>query len=325
MRKQLMKKLFSLILIASFFSCQDHFEPKDYQGSWVPANAEEQILPLPVISFHNDSIFFTDSFTFTKGGTFEIKNGKIHTQFHNENLNNTFSFKKKDSFIFIGNTQYYLMKHWWQDYKAHYDLISIDTQNKISGDTLSKYNNGFHLFRNSSDSLKIKLNDKYGRFEDIPQFIFRTDGKSIPTNVIYIGATLKLEDLLRAYYYLSCVNQLKVVLVTKVELEKNQYHVVFDYIEDWNLSLLLQLFSDESKKHISCDFCEGRSIQLKGQAEKLIINSKNDFLQLQKIDLQKSYLISISSQLNLKDYLEFKQILKAVKHRNKAQIRTEFF
>ena len=216
-----MKRLLFLLFIFTLQSCKDHFEPKNYQGSWVPVNTQKEILPLPHIGFHNDSIFFTDAFTFSKGGTFKIVNEKIHIQLHDEELCETFSFRKRDSSIFIGNTEYNLITQWLQDYKANYQLISIETDNKISSDSIFEYDSGFHLFRDATDSLKIKLNDRYGRLDDIPRFVFRTDSFRYPENLIYLGQNTALKDLINCYYQLALVNNHKATLVTNLSIVKN--------------------------------------------------------------------------------------------------------
>lgn len=316
-----MKKIVFLGLSILFFSCQKSFHPEKYQGCWAAAGDDLHFLPLPTINFKNDSIFFTDTFTHVSAGNFSIKGNKIKISTHNETFEKEFRFHEKDSSIQYGRNIYYLKPHWKPNYLGKYELLNINTSNRISFDSLSKYDTGFHLIQDYDNTVKVKLNEKLSGLEDIIPFTFRTSFKNYKGNVIYLGKGITLKDLVDCYLELTKINQLKVILVTNFDLNSNEYNILPERINIWNH----QVYNHFKNEPIFNGFSGNiRSEYIRYHSPLIIsINSKEDFGKINQLKSEHNYIISTNKLLSLKDYFELKDLILDIKKEKGIQIRTE--
>jgi hypothetical protein len=317
-----MKQLLTLLIAFAFYSCKDSFNPKKYQGSWIAFDEEGAYSNRYTISFEGNSILFTDLYSYTKQGIYQIESNKITIKLRDETFEKPFYFRKKDSSFLIESKRYRLITGWPKDTLERYQLVDVSTQYKISGDSLAKFDSGFHLFRDSTDSLRIKLNDKYGYYDQIPHFVFRTDSFRYPTNVIYVGKKIKLNDLVKCYYQLALVNHRQVLLVTDVSIIKNEYSTINESIEIWDEDLYEEFENIEPPNGFEND--NKYNFLKKYRPQTIQIHSKEDFYKLNDIQSTKNYIIAIDQSLELKEYFELKRQILQIKRETNNAIRTEF-
>ena len=235
---------------------------------------------------------------------------------------NAFSFRMKDSSFLFGTTRYHLLPWILKDTLAKYPLLGNTTSYIISSDSLAKVDSGFHIFRDSMDSLRLKLNDRYSEFDRIPQFVFRSDSFHYPTHAIYLGENTTLQDLLLCYYQLARVNHLKVFLITNLRILKNEYSILPEKIELWGEQIStffkneepVYYKSENTRKHFLTNY----------KPQILQINSQKDFIKIDSIKNAKNYLISINTNLSLKEYITLKEEILRIKKARKNTIQTEF-
>ncbi|APZ46812.1 hypothetical protein BW723_11185 [Polaribacter reichenbachii] len=304
-------------------SCKEKFNPNEFKGTWFILDKDQSISNLPYITFRNDSVFFEDMFTYTTLGKFKITRSKIFYYFKKDTLNYEFNFSSKDSTITIDSNEYFFLDGFSYDSKfIDYQLANIYTKNIISSDSLSKYNCGFHLFKDSKDSLKLKLNDKETNdFELIPRFAFQRH-KPNEVVVIYIGEKIKLKDILKCYVKLSTVNIKKAFLLTGHNFKENNYNGFLDDFEIWRSQI--NLFLKEKIEPVYSDELSRKKYIQNYNPKIIIINSKNDFEKLSDIKTITNYLIQINSEMSIEEYISLKEKVFQIKIKYPKKIRTEF-
>lgn len=316
-----MKKTTLLLAIIIFFSCQEDFNPKNYKGNWFPYN-DSIYKPLPHIIFKNDSIFFNDINSFIKGGKFKIKKNQIIINFEFDSLIKDISFRKKDSLLLFDGNKYFLYDYLTDEKLIQYKLIGIDTKSKISIDSLRRFEAGFHIIKDTNDSVRLKINDQLTKFSDIPAFVFNQPVHfDILCTPIYLGENIELKDLIKSYYQLVLSNRPIVALITNFNLEKNEYDVHIEKIEIWN-EQITNHFKSIIDYH-EFDINNRVFFINKYKPISIIINSSKDFNSIDTLDDKYNYLISINDKLPLTDYIYFKEKLLEVRKERKTKIRTE--
>ena len=322
-----MKRLILLYLFFSLFSCQEKFNPNEFDGAWINFN-ENYNSYLPSIIFKNDSVYISDSYIYTKKGNYNITRNKLSLFFKDDTLTFKFSYKSKDTTIFIGNKKY----GFWEDYYSNvdffsYELANLNKKRNISADSLSKFDNGFHLFKNSQDSLKIKLNDKItSDLQQIRSFACCTEsyrGKlQVPASVVYIGKEVRLKDIIKIYFPLFSVNLNQVMLVTGFDLKYNLYEGYLDKFEIWDEQDALHL---ETKIEVPISIDNNRKLYIKKYSPQILtIDSSSDFNKLKSLTKENNYLIQINTNMDLKTYIKLKEKLSKIRELQKIRIRTEF-
>lgn len=310
----------SLIIL---LSCKEKFNPNEFKGTWFILDKDQSISNLRNITFRNDSIFIEDRFTYPTKGKFKITRSKIFYYLEKDTLKYEFNFNSKDSTITIDSNKYYFLDGFsYVTNFIDYKLANINTKNIISSDSLSKYNCGFHLFKDSKDSLKLKLNDKETTdFELIPRFAFQRHRPN-EVVVIYIGEKIKLKDILKCYVKLSTVNIKKAFLLTGYNFKENNYNGFLDDFEIWRSQI--NLFFKENNEPVFSDELS-RKKYIQNYNPKIIkINSKDDFEKLSGFKINTDYLIQINSEMDLENYISSKEKIFEIKLKKPKKIRTEF-
>ncbi|APG64800.1 hypothetical protein LPB136_05235 [Tenacibaculum todarodis] len=323
-----MKKLLFISLIITFISCQDKFEPNKYNGDWINMDEDGGFSSLPSIIFKNDSIYFSDAYTYTTKAKFKINRNKISYFFKNDTVINKFNFSSKDSTITIGKNIYYFLKE-YSDFSelTDYNLIGIKSKEKVIANSLYSSSIGFHLFKNKNDSLNLKLNDRVtSNLNELSYFINNT-GIHDPftfSTTIYIGKEVNLKNLINCYIRLTANNRNKSLIITDYNFKENSYSIFYDRISLWENQL--EIFYKENKiPPVPPNLENYRNKYLKKYSPKIItINSSKDFNLLENINKESVYLISINPEMEIETYLKLKEKLIEIKRKRKVRIKTEF-
>ena len=319
-----MRLLLLFILAGFLISCQDQFDPQKFGNTWFPDYEHGDYSAQPFIKFNKDSIHFIDIFDYHAVRKYEVKNRSIHIEHGDSTIIKNFKFSSKDSTLVIADKRYlYYPDYYPLEDDIRYQLIGLESPLKTTAKELHRYETGFHLI-STNGTVKLKLNDRLRSFDDIPAFVMNTSPHfDLLGNVIYIGQGIQLKDVISAYYQLASINQLKVVLVTNFDLATGFYNIQFDRIDIWN-EQLHTYFLPEHLEVPHFDINNRNHFLKKHDPIIVEINSKKEFSKLEPINPNRSYLISISNDLDLIDYLALKQKILEIRKRTKTKIRTEF-
>lgn len=310
-----MKRLILLITLFSFISCKEKFNPKEFKGTWFLFGNNDS-LASPVITFKNDSIFLEDSFCYPLNYKYEVKDDKFVCISNSDTLIFKFNFERTDTTLTFDKQKYFFSEgHLHNNSPKEYELINTNSKNKITIDSLNTFKSGFHLLKDSDKNLLLKLNDKYTNDLNIlTHFAFQSH-KPIDTQVMYIGDDVNLTELIECFKKLYQVNTKKAMLITCINMKKKSYCGFLDEFEFWDR----QLFEMNSEP-ISRSNNSRKKFIIKHKPTVIKIYSKKDFEKLNHINKKDKYLISISSNLKIEDYINLKEkIFKIDKN-----IRTEF-
>ena len=231
-----MKKLIVLISVFLLFSCDKKFNPNEFKGSWVSLDKNESFNEvLPMFSFKNDSIYLSEIYTYGLKGKYELKNNNIKFFFKKDTFQHSFKYDSRDSSIYIKGNRYVNYPGFliWSEF-IDYELLDLKKEKNITSDSLLKFDNGFHLFNDVNDSLRLKLNDKItSDFESIPRFVVGHHKFKFNGSVIYLDKNLKVRDLIKCYTKLWQVNIKSHLLITGYDVKTNRYSGFKDKIEFW--------------------------------------------------------------------------------------------
>jgi hypothetical protein len=319
-----MKRIFSLILLFFLFSCKEKFNPNEFKGSWIPIDDNKDIISLPVITLKKDSIYVEDLYTFITKGNYKLKNNSISFNFLSDTLKYDFKFNRIDSTISINKIKY----GFWEGYSYDlllkgYQLINLNKENNITVDSLRRFDNGFHLFKDRNDSIKLRLNDKItSDFNLIKGFSQGPIHFDIPISVIYIGKNVKLKDLLKCYFQLYSINKVASMLITDYNLENNLYGGYCDRFFFWEKQIDDFSFNKVERPRLSDNNRE--KYLHKYSPEIIAINSLDDINKLKGITFESNYLIQVNTDMNIETYISLKEKISEIKKREKIRIRTEF-
>ena len=314
-----MKNTLYFLFIIIIISCNKEFNPYKYKGTWININDDYSISSYPSITFRNDSIYLEDIYSYVLKGKFKIFKNEITYYFNNDTICNKFYFNHKDSTILVGKNKFSLWKNYSEDNNyQNYKLLGIKSLEKITQDSLMRFNNGFHMFKTHDNSLKFKFNDKVTLDKkNIISFSLNVPSHyDIPTSVIYLGKKINLKDLINCYIEMWSINKRKVLLITGYDIQTNSYYGFLDNFSFWERQFdSLSNFKIKMPK----SNLNNRGLYLEKYSPILInINSEKD-LDLLKINKNKNILISINSNIHLNTYFKLKEIIKDYKN-----IQTEF-
>lgn len=318
-----MKKIALLIICIFIISCQEKFNPEEFKGTWgnvYDDNVEWKFKP--TIIFKKDSIFFQDLYSFSINAKYKIDQNKIKLYFKKNTVDYKISFNRKDSILTINNRNY----DFYEDFSFYknlktYKLINLEREKNITADSLSRFELGFHLFKNERDITMLKLNDDittdFSSFHEFTHNNLRIHFDLLGM-VVYVGKDIELKDLIKLYREISYINRKKVFLITGFNLEKNLYGGFIDRIYFWN-SQLESIKNEHFKKPHLFEGNKENFIS-KYNPKIIIINSRKDLKKLNSINKKDKYLISISSNLTIEDYINLKERIFNID----KNIRTEF-
>lgn len=314
-----------VIILVLIFSCKEKFNPNKFKGGWISLDQNESFNEiLPTLTFKKDSVFLEDIYTYLLKGKYNLTRHNITLYLKNDTINYDFKYISKDSVIYIGKNKY----NFWEGYNYNskfidYELLDLDRIRNITPDSLIKFDNGFHLFKDSKDALKLKLNDKFtADFNMIQRFVFGHHQFKFYGSVIYLDKKIIVKDLIKCYVQLYQVNKLNNLLITSFDLKTNSYSGIKDRIELWQEQVDLIVGKKiEPVKPIVLT----RKQYLKKYSPKIIkIDSDNDFEKLTYIGVDNNYLIQINSELSIEKYIYLKEMILKIKRSNPDRIKTEF-
>jgi hypothetical protein len=320
-----MKKILFLLLLSIFASCQEKFNPDNFKGSWISLDSNESFNEvLPVFSFKKDSIYLSEIYTYGLKGKYELKNNNIKFFFKKDTFQHSFKYDSKDSSIYIKENRYVNYPGFliWSDF-IDYNLLDLKKEKNITSDSLFKFDNGFHLFKDSNDSLKLKLNDKItSNFNMIPRFVIGHHQFKFNGSVIYLDEKLIVGDLIKCYVKLWQVNIKSHLLITGYDLKTNLYSGFKDRIEFWQEQV--DSIVDERMEPIRSKVITRKQYLKKYSPKSIYINSKNDIYKLETLEFKNNYLIQINKDMSIESYTLLKEKILQIKNNQKIRIRTEF-
>lgn len=320
-----MKRLIILVLFLFLFSCQEKFNPNDFKGSWISLDSNESFNDiLPTFTFQNDSVFIETLHTYGLKGNYKQKNNKIILFLKNDTLQYRFNYNSKDSSIFINGNKYFNYPGFFnKKHFLNYELIDLNKEKNITSDSLNKFDNGFHLFKDSKDSLKLKLNDRItADFEMIPRFVIGHHQFEFNGSVIYLDENLVVRDLMRCYAKLWQVNIKSHLLITGYDIKTNLYSGFKDRMEFWQEQI--NFIVEEKVVPIRPKVLTRNQFLEKYSPKIIHLNNMKDISLLESIDMKNNYLVQINVNLNLDAYISIKEKVTEIRKNNNIRIRTEF-
>lgn len=316
-----MKNIFFFLFIILIISCNKEFNPNHFQGDWINNNGS--LTSLPTITFKNDSVYFSDLYTYTSRAKFKIEKNKITYFLKKDTLIHEINFTPKDSTLFINKVKYsYYDGKYNKSYFTDYELINIAKLGTITTDSLSRFDAGFHLFKDKSRVTKLKLNETItSDFNELQNFHYDIHF-DLPITVIYLGKDVKLIELIKCYYQWVRGKRTS-MLITNYDFKTNTYNGLLDRFYFWNSQI--DFYSNEKKEPYYPSLLEdNREFYLKKHNPKIIIiNSHLDSRLLKSINKDHNYLISLNPKMNLKTYILIKQKVSEIIKKG-IVIRTEF-
>jgi hypothetical protein len=319
-----MKKLLFFLSLLTLLTCNERFNAKDYKGTWINIDENQSFSHLPSITFRNDSVFLEDIYTYVTAGRFKIIRNNIFYYLRKDTLKYNFSYNSKDSTIIIAKNKYiFLEEYSYNSSFKVYDLINIRKENVVSSDSIVKFDGGIHLFKDSSGSLKLKLNAKIANsFKMLPRFVLFKDKFDDSFPVIYVGYGVTLKDLIKVYIQLWSVNVKSSMLVLDLDIKRNLYSAYFDEFDFWDEQLAL--LSNRKIEATEADKNNNRKKYLEKLSPEIIeINTSDDFKKLKDFNKQHHYICKVNKDLSIEDYIALKEKIAERKKEN-LMIRTEF-
>ncbi|WP_299109986.1 hypothetical protein [uncultured Tenacibaculum sp.] len=327
-----MKKIALLLIITSFFACHEKFEPHKFNGFWFHNDNTDNRFNLPSVIFKNDSAYFFDVYQYAKKSKYKIHNNQISFFFKNDTLVQKVTFESKNLILYLDNHKYNLWKNnsIFNDIIDH-DLIGVKTKSKIQSNYIKRFESGFHIFKDTTDSLTFKLDNTYTHNkEKLIEFILHNTNAhfDIPSFVIYIGKDITLKDLITSCYQeLFLTNLRQVLLITDFDFEKNTYSGIIERFDFWDFQIQNYISINKLSPYPRQPLLKENNKDYyleKYYPKQITINTKEDFHLLNTSLDKQNLLISINPNLDLKDYFELKQLIQAIKKDRKIKVRTEF-
>lgn len=305
-----------LILSIVIVSC-NKINEQDLLGEWSTLPITDST-EYHTLIFEKNKIKLIDSYEFIESGSYEIKGHKLIITLRNNNIIVTpISDIKKDSITIFEKTYYKGLELGNVNYYV-YDLLGLKSKKRINPESSSGL---FHVYK-SNDLLVIRYGDRLIEPSDLRRVIFSGHG-ILPSEIeLFIGNQINLEDLKEIYYNLKNCQIRKVNIIVN-KYAPLDYRIITDYIE---------IFDDDEENYfinsppsMRTEYYETRRSYLEQNTEIIEIKVKNDIYKLQKLTENKKYLVSISNDLEINNYLRLKELISNLKKAKKLRIRTEIF
>ncbi len=310
-----MKRLLYILLIILFFSTCQQGEKKDLTGEWIIIPCSDN-LDFLSIKFSNDKVLLIDEFERVQIGKYHLKKNELLIDLNKYKLKTKVKYFNKDSIELFDNVYYsgLNMSNFELD---SYNLISVESDYKLSYDNYSFF---FHFYR-FKNQLKIRFNDKYIDFNDIPRALYGGHNKMSPFVHFFIGENINLSDLNRLYYELKSWGIDRINLIVDKPNSKD-YRLILDKIEIFDDDLSNFIISKE-RPPLEISSRLTRKEFLKNNIKHIHIKENKDIDLIKDLNNNHNYLISIKEKIDLKIYMEILKITNKIKRERKAKIRVE--
>ncbi|MBC6993360.1 hypothetical protein QWY85_16920 [Neolewinella lacunae] len=315
-----LRNLIPIIAALLFASCKE-ITKEDLKGDWiaVPNGCDEPLFD--GINFKENGVELFGSDSFKETGGFQIRNGVIKIPLDRDDL--TFETEiqhwEEDTLVIFDSLIYHRNREITHFDFEEYELIGIGTEAYLS--KANDFNYVMHYYRTADNLIKVRLGDKATTLDEIPLFLANGNGNR--RIVVYIGKGITLNDLKNLYYRLASVQQLRITLGTKRD-GFSSTHIFADIIEIWwddLVSHLEKLPTPQPPPPPPTDFTSKESY-LTEMGEEVEIFAKDDFRKIEDIATGKKYVVSISSNLSVENYIGLKKLVVRKRKLNN-QIITE--
>ncbi|SNR15487.1 hypothetical protein [Tenacibaculum jejuense] len=342
-----MKKLFYLSLVFVLISCSKVIKKEDLQGVWICNYKAHSNSFFHEIYFKNDSITLIDFFDYSFKGKYEIQGDSLRIYLKNKTLKKKIDLQQNDSIVILNNSTFLRHSNIIENEYITYNLINLDSNIKIHYDSLSTNHKTFNLIKREN---KFILED-YSGFDNLNLKLYNYPVHTIfITYNILLNREITLRQLKNILSKINLTSHCKINLITKIDLQKELYHVFPLIINSWEedlkklqkenkelyhvFPLIINSWEEDLKKlqkenngfpprpPITED--ENKASYIEAYHPELLqIKSKQDFDKIQHIKPNSHYLISINIELPVQEYLKLTQKLNFIRKDKNTRIRTE--
>ena len=317
-----MKKLLYLYLVFSFISCSKTIKKEDLQGVWIYDYKEYSNSFFYKVNFKNDSITLIDFFDYSFKGKYEIQGDSLRINLKNNTLKKKIDLQQNDSIVILNNSTFLRHSNIIENEYITYNLINLDSNIKISYDSLSTNHKTFNLIKREN---KFILED-YSGFDslNLKLYNYPIHTPFITYNIL-LNKKITLKDLKSTLSKINLTFKRKVNLITKIDLQKELYHIFPIIIDLWEEDMKkLQKENNGFPPRPPVTEFENKASYIKAYHPELLqIKSMQDFEKIQYIKPNSHYLISINIELPIEEYLKLTQELNIIKKDKNTRIRTE--
>lgn len=317
-----MKNFYLIFLVIQLFatSCSQ-IETNDLQGRWSyqPANSSvpeftEFIIKNDTVELIADDLFKEMGIVSIEGNNliFKLMRGDFYLTYEIDNLQND-TLNIKGNLKFLRN--FYLG---FSDF-GRYELINISTGNLHS--TKANYYSTIHFYKSEKDELQIRCGDKMVELREIPLFLEGHPQIEPRELVILLGKGIVLRDLKLLYYALNQSGYDPVYLGTKryglsdTEVFRDDVEVWWDDVEEFRKS------HKPMHPPMPLPTYKNKSSFLASGGKEIKIDSVKDIALLDSLNDSGRYVVAMSQNLSVEQYIQVKQKVKELKTVNK-EIRT---
>ncbi len=317
-----MKNLILLILVSILLcNCYKKINLKTLQGTWWLSSGDGDF----EISFKEDSIFIENGYSLPFSGTYFLKRDSIVMNINNTITKAKINYSKKDAMLTFGNSKY------WKRYDSvnrttttkQIDLINIKSEKTIHLNKINNLDSFIKVIKDKNNQLKVILNDRTTDIDKIPSFLISNCGGTksnyYPKVYLFIGKKVQLEDLKKNYTILHAVNHKLIRLITYYDFSNRTFHYYNSNIHIFREDISLAPPPPPSVE----DFYRKEFIKI-FNPKILEIKSAYDFDKIQHITPNSHYLISITIELSIVEYLKLTQKLNSIRKNKKTRIEIEF-
>lgn len=316
-----MKRLI-LLLFMIVSSCSNKIDKTEIQGTWYWNFKEDDRNNLGEIIIRNDSIILIDYLNLVKKGIYIIKNDSIIINLKNETLKKKVNVTDSSLILNLSNFRKSYEEDEIINLKEH-DLINIDSDIKIFAEDLLEYEGEFLLFKDK-DSLKIKHWNKNVSLEEYI-YSLRVHSEKIG-HIAFLGKNIELKELKNLFLEMNNFNIRGIILITKTNFNNYNYDIYFVRTDVWQLEVDNYIKNKKIEKNKNLNILEAYSKERYVKINNpflLEIKTKKDISKLDITKNNSTYLISINSELDIKDYLILWQKINRVRKEKSLKIRTE--
>lgn len=309
-----------LLLLALIFSACGEIKKGDIKGNWTVMLSGFDEPTFTEIDFLEDKVELIDDYLFKESGSYRVEDEKISISLNRDHLGIETKIENlsADTLMIFDSLIYYRNEEISNSHIEEYELLGIRTNRLLSNE--KQFYCTIHFYKSESEEIKIRCGSKMANFDDIPLFLERSH--SVQKVLIFLGKGIDLKDLKKLYFRLASIRQLDVWLATKRE-GISDTHVFKDNVEIWWSDLEIHLMNSKLHQPLPPPpppELMSKAIYLKEGGEEVKISRRDDLDKIAKLYDDKRYVVSISRDLSVGDYLGLK---KRLREKRNNQIVTE--
>lgn len=312
---------FRWLVLAIFFLSCNQVERQDLTGHWeffpIVGVEENQAIP-QVMNFSGENATLIDDYLFQQAGTFEFEGKRLKISLEGgQQLELEIRKFEKDTLETASGSVFLRIWNISEFDFEEYQLIGISAGEGLNANVLFTV---IHFYKNAENEVKIRAGETFIEYSDLPLFLERT-----PALAVFVGQGIGLTDLKELYFSLAAVGKIRVTLVLN-QAEYGRYQVFRDWIEIW---------WDDVESHFVKDKwmlppppppeirITSRKEYLTQGVEVIEINEPEDLGKISGLKNDKKYLVSISENLSLEDYIKLKKRVFEMREEQNLEVKTE--